>query len=192
MFPHGEDREDRVKALRPDRLNHLQCQEGIYCTIKGFMSVSTYCTDVLQQKHHHPAAQTGTLTPPKHKSRNVVIPLIGTKSLISYTHTHRHSPSTACTTASVEGVRWDQVLWALTWLTEVWMAHAELTVSWIWTEHQRTRSKLLPMYWSLLLDSEILWRFLPVSLHLFYNIYRYIYIYFLNLYTHTCSTRNHK
>lgn len=56
----------------------------------------------------------------------------------SIIHTQRHSGSILLyTTTSMERVKWNQVLWALTWLTEVWIPHTLLTVSCISTKHQR-------------------------------------------------------
>lgn len=95
--------------------------------------------------------------PPEKKIKSIyVISLIRTKTLTNYTHTQRHSGSiSSYTTTSMERVKWNQVLWALIWLTEVWVPHTSLTVSCIPTKHQRTNSKRLLMYWSMLLDPVI-------------------------------------
>lgn len=153
--------------MRPDRLYHLQWQEGNYCTIKGFMFASTYCTDVPEHKHH-PKVQTRTLTPPPHP-KNMSF-LSSEQSPSSITRTHTHSGSILLyTTTSMEGVKWNQALWALTWLTEVWIPHT-LTVSCISTKHQRGP---ILNFWCIDQCSWFLWYCVGFFLHLklFYNIF---------------------
>lgn len=81
-----------TEATRPCPTGCTTCCDGKETTVQseGFMFASTCCTDVPEQKHHHPREYNQKPTPPQNKSIYVINSQRisrRTKSLIDFTHT---------------------------------------------------------------------------------------------------------